>query len=67
MQAAEELRVEPKFCVVFEDAETGVIAGKAANMSVIAVPNPYRITGAFGQADFAIANLQQINLSLISS
>ena len=37
LKVAEELGVEPKNCLVFEDIPNGVKAGKAAGMTVIAV------------------------------
>ncbi len=53
--AAKKLGVEPKECLVFEDARTGVLAAKNAGMKVIGVIN------AGGQdlspADFIIDNL----------
>lgn len=36
---AEKLEVAPSECVIFEDSLNGVIAGKAAQMKVIAVPD----------------------------
>jgi len=42
--ASKRLGVNPEDCLVFEDALTGVIAGKAAGMTVIAVPDPQYLT-----------------------
>jgi HAD superfamily hydrolase (TIGR01509 family) len=39
LRAAEKLGISPGRCVVFEDAPNGVAAGKAAGMTVVAVPN----------------------------
>jgi 16S rRNA pseudouridine516 synthase len=41
LTVAEELGVEPKKCLVFEDLVDGIIAGKNANMTVIAVSDDY--------------------------
>ncbi len=39
LTAAHELQISPEDCLVLEDAETGVIAGKKAGMRVIGVKN----------------------------
>ena len=38
LKAAEKLQCEPHRCLVIEDSLTGVIAGKAANMTVMCIP-----------------------------
>ena len=37
LKAAERLEAEPKNCIVFEDSPTGIAAGRAAGMRVVAV------------------------------
>jgi beta-phosphoglucomutase-like phosphatase (HAD superfamily) len=39
--AAERLGFPPGTCAVFEDSSAGILAARAANMFVIAVPNPH--------------------------
>jgi len=42
LRAAELLKVAPHECCVIEDSKTGVTAGVAAGMQVIAITNTYR-------------------------
>ena len=39
--ASQKLNVLPENCVVFEDAPSGVLSGKAAGIRVVAVPNRF--------------------------
>lgn len=58
---ARELGVEPRSCVVFEDAVSGCIAAAAAGMAVVAVPDPAtRGTASFGFADVVLESLEQL-------
>ncbi len=58
--AANKLFFEPKDCVVFEDAPNGVLAGKAAGMTVIAVPSRFVVGDeVFEKADQVFGDLDE--------
>ncbi|WP_379131880.1 beta-phosphoglucomutase [Paenibacillus sp. sgz500958] len=57
LKACEELKLEPSECVVFEDAEAGVQAGKAAGMQVVGIGKPEVLK----EADFVVAGLHEMN------
>lgn len=67
LEAAKKLGVKPETCLVLEDAETGVLAGKAAGMKVIAVKNKYTTTQDHSKADKIVHSLEEINEELINS
>ncbi len=54
---AEKLGASPQECVVIEDSINGVIAGKSAGMTVVAVPNEYTKCFDLSFADFEIESL----------
>lgn len=54
LRCAAELAIEAKYCLVIEDSLNGVIAAKAAQMQVIAVPD----SDHSKQAQFAVADYQ---------
>jgi 16S rRNA pseudouridine516 synthase len=67
LMAAEQLKVEPSECIVFEDAPSGILAGKNAGMKVIAVPSPYvKGNSVFKQADIVLDNLHEITYEIIN-
>lgn len=43
LKVASELQVKPEACMVFEDVPAGILAGKAAGMTVCAVEDVYSI------------------------
>ena len=58
LEAASRLNVDPKDCLVFEDAVAGCRSGKAAGCRVIAVPDPRMDNSVFdGVADQVLDDL----------
>lgn len=65
LEAARRLKVDPKECIVFEDALSGVRAGKAAGCFVVAIPDK-RFTDEekkvfVAEADAVIEDLRHFN------
>jgi len=68
LSAADALRIHPVECLVFEDSPAGVLAAKAARMSVVAVPEPFeRGRPAFSLADAVLHSLVEVDDALLSS
>ena len=67
LQAARELGVKPEECVCLEDSANGILAGKAAGMLVIAVPDPRTAPSAqvLNQADSVLSSLHEFNPAVI--
>ncbi len=68
LTAAERLNVDPENCLVLEDSVFGVIAGKAARMKVIAVPDK-ELAGRkeYCIADAVLHSLNEIDDRLLDS
>ena len=60
--AAQRLGVEPKNCVVIEDAVAGVTAAKRAGMHCLAVTNTHPKT-SLGEADMVVDTLEAISVN----
>lgn len=61
LDCAAQLGVSPRACVVVEDSLNGVIAGKAAQMLVVAVPEEkFQKIDKFVVADHCCNNMQEV-------
>ncbi|WP_183566657.1 beta-phosphoglucomutase [Mucilaginibacter sp. SP1R1] len=56
LKGAQELDVEPKYCVVFEDAIAGVEAAKAGGMKAIGIGDPE----VLHEADLVVSGLDKV-------
>lgn len=70
LKAAERLEIDPKQCVVFEDAANGVAAAKAAGMRCVGVHNQavFKVVGKrqdLSQADIEVEGLQELSVAKI--
>jgi len=61
--AAEQLKVDPQVCVVFEDAIAGIQAANNADMISIGIGNPKVLS----EADYNFADFTQINNTFLES
>lgn len=60
LMAARRLAVDPGRCFVVEDTRNGVLAAKAAGMTVAAVPGPATIHEDFSPADLILPSLEAL-------
>lgn len=61
LSCAQSLGVDPRRCLAIEDSVNGVIAAKAAQMQVVAIPEPHlRGDRRFGIADYQMESLVQL-------
>lgn len=67
LEAASRLGIRPARCIVLEDAEAGITAGKKAGMRVIAVPNKFTFHNDFSKADLIIKSLELLDKDKISN
>jgi mannitol-1-/sugar-/sorbitol-6-/2-deoxyglucose-6-phosphatase len=65
LHCAAQMGSEPLNCVVFEDSFNGIVAGKAARMKVIAVPDSSHFDEPrFAAADKIVRSLADVNIAL---
>lgn len=67
LKAAEALDVNPKRCLVIEDAKSGTIAAKRANMLCVGYQNPNSGNQDLSEANLIIHNLSELNLEVLNS
>lgn len=67
LTAAEKLNVQPERCLVFEDANNGVAAAKAANMKCIGLQNPNSGDQDLSKADLVIDDFSELDLDIIKN
>ena len=61
--AAQEVRVDPRECVVIEDSPAGIAAALAAGMQAVAVPDPAMDRTRFADADLIVDSLAELSPS----
>lgn len=61
LKTAEKLDVEPNKCIVFEDSKTGILAGKSAGMTVVAVFTN-KMPETLKEADYIVNDFSEIEL-----
>jgi sugar-phosphatase len=67
LETAKILNVKPENCLVFEDSVYGVIAGKAAKMKVVAIPDKENfIKKAYGIADEKLKSMENFTPVIMS-
>ena len=57
---AKRMNVNPTETIVFEDSKNGVLAAKAAGMTVIALNSPYTGSDDLDQADLIIESFREL-------
>jgi HAD superfamily hydrolase (TIGR01509 family) len=69
LEAARRLGVAPERCAVVEDSANGILAGRAAGMHVVAIPNPHFPPGdeALAEADMVLDSLDELTPSVFES
>jgi len=60
LMAARRLAMDPERCLVVEDSRNGVLAAKAAGMTVAAVPGPTTSDEDFSPADLVLPSLEAL-------
>ena len=69
LEAARRLDVAPERVAVVEDSENGILAGRAAGMRVVAIPNAHFPPGAeaLAAADVVLASLDELTTDVVEA
>ncbi len=65
LKGAAALRMQPRECIVIEDAPSGIRSGKAAGMRVFAVPTTYVIED-LREADVILKRLSDLRVAVVN-
>jgi HAD superfamily hydrolase (TIGR01509 family) len=67
LETAGRLGVQPDRCAAVEDSEKGILSAKAADMRVLAIPNPHfpPADDALAQADDVLESLEELTLKRV--
>lgn len=65
LAAAQQLAVDPRECVVIEDAGNGIAAAKSANMKTIGLLTKYYSADKLKQADLIIKDFSELSIEKI--
>ncbi|MBW3569043.1 HAD family phosphatase [Candidatus Parcubacteria bacterium] len=61
LEATKHLNVTPANCIILEDAQSGIKAGKAAGATVVAVPNRFSKNQDLFEADHIFNSLEDLS------
>jgi beta-phosphoglucomutase len=64
--ASNRLQIEPRHCLVIEDAEKGILAAHRAGMRSVAIPCRHTQTNDFSLATARLTSLNELTLDLIA-
>lgn len=67
LKASDALDIEPEKCLVIEDAKSGTIAAKKANMICVGYQNPNSGDQDLSEADLIIHSLNELNIEVLES
>lgn len=66
LAGAAALGIEPKACLVFEDAPSGIRSAKSGGMTAVGVATTYRV-GSLSEADLIIPSLEAVRVTIAPS